>query len=209
MPRSSRAAAGAVAVLVLLLVAAVSGLVAAVGAAQGRADGWFVPVDESGSAFFIDPVTVEAEVLDVDGDQEVDYGWASVDVAFDTGGGREVSVVDLGEQDGTSPPLPQVGDTITVVHERSDPSFVLRADDPVLTGEPVDEDPGITADQAREVGEALVARTRALALGSLVLAVVVAAVTVVAVRRAPPARGWSEPPPGAPGAPSPVDAPGR
>lgn len=209
MPRSSRAAAGGVVVLVLLLVAAVSGLVAAVAAAQVRGEGWTTYEEPPAGEFFTDPVTVQAEVLDVDGDQGDGFGWASADVAFETdAGGREVAVVDLGEQDGTSPPLPEVGDTLTVVHERADPSYVLRADDPMLTGEVVDDVPGVTAEEAREEGEALVARTRALALASLGLAVLVAVLTVVAVRRAPPGRGWAEPPAVAE-ARSPVEAPGR
>ncbi|MGJ7439436.1 hypothetical protein [Aquipuribacter sp. MA13-6] len=208
MPRSSRAAVGGVVVLVLLLVAAVSGLVAAVAAAQVRGGGPSASEAQPAEEWFTDPVTVEAEVLDVDGDRA--GGWASVDVAFDTEVGRKVSVVDLGEQDGSSPPLPEVGDTVTVVHERSDPSYVLRADDPVLTGEVVDDVPGVTAEEARATGQALVGRTRALALGSLALAVVVAVVTVVAVRRAPPARGWAEPPPpGTAEARTPADTPGR
>lgn len=198
VPRSTRAAAGGVVVLVLLLVAAVSGLVATVAAAQVRGDGWFAYEQSSPGAWFSDPVEVQAEVLDVDGDR-VDGGWASVDVAFDTeDGDRKVTVVDLGEQDGSGPPLPEVGDTIAVVHERSDPSYALRADDPMLTGEPVDETVGPTPEEARAAAQELVDRMRTLALGSLVLAVLLAVVTVVAVRRAPVPRGWAEPPAPAP-----------
>lgn len=190
MPRSTRAAVGGVTVLVLLLVAAVSGLVAVVAAAQEQDGGWFVSVEGPTGDYFVDPVEVDAEVLDVDGD---DYGWASVDVAFDTeDGGREVALVDLGEQDESSPPLPQVGDTVAVVHERAEPSFVLRADDPMLTGMPDETVEQPSAEEALAAAQELVARMRTLALVSLALAVASVVVTVVAVRRAPPPQDWAD-----------------
>ncbi|WP_380164106.1 hypothetical protein [Jannaschia sp. R86511] len=192
MTRSSRAAVGAVAVLVLVLVAAVSGLVALVGSAQLRDDTASTGFEDPGTDLFPDPVTVRAEVLDVDGVPA--DGWLSVDVAFETeDGGREVATVDLGEQEADAA-RPQVGDTIEVVHERSDPSWVLRADDPMLTGATVDE--GIEPDPqaSRAAAQALVDRTRALSLGSLGLALLLVLLTVVAVRRAPASPGWVAPP---------------
>jgi hypothetical protein len=193
MSRSTRAVVGGVVAFVLVLVAAVSGAVVLVGTAQLRGDGGslsgFEPVP--GGSPFVDPVTVQAEVLDIDGEGGEDtgdvYGWASVDVAFETPDGTtEVAYVDLGPQTDDSPPVPEVGDTIEVVHERGEPSFVLRADDPQLTGEPGDVAPdAVSLEDQRGAAEQLVRRSGVLALSALVLAVVVGLLTLVAVRRAP------------------------
>lgn len=191
MDRSTRAVLGGVVVFVLVLVAAVSGAVVLVGAAQLRDDGgWFASDEAPFDGPFMDPVTVQAEVLDIDGDVGVDYGWASADVAFEAPDGtREVAYVDLGEQTDDSPPLPEVGDRIEVVHERTEPSFVLRADDPQLTGELPEVGPeAASGEEQRAAARDLVRRSGVLALSALGLAVVVGLVTLVAVRRAPPAR---------------------
>jgi hypothetical protein len=193
---------GAVVCFVLVLVAAVSGLVAAVGSDQLREDGWpATGVSGPGPEMFTDPVTVDAEVLDLDGDVGPgaggEVGWASADVVFETEAGqREVVYVDLGEQTADSPPLPQVGDTIEVVYERGEPGFALRADDPALGGSPdgradASSDPSGT--QVREATQAVVRRSAVLALSSLLLAVLVGLIAVVAVRRAPQER-VAEPP---------------
>lgn len=182
MTRSTRIATGAVVCFVLVLVAAVSGLVALV--VQSQADQVSAPAlqPEPSQDVFLDPVTTQAEVLDVDG---VDDGWASADVRFTTEDGQvEVGYVDLGEV-GTAG-LPQVGDTIDVVHERGQPQSLLRADDPMLTGEPVETGPdGLPPVDPGRAAADLAGRVGVLAVGSLVAAVVAAGLTVLAVRRAP------------------------
>lgn len=193
MSRSTRAVVGGVVVFVLVLVAAVSGAVVLVGTSQPRDDDWWGAYEPAPAGSpFMDPVTVDAEVLDIDGDP-VDpepgqgYGWASADIVFETSDGtREVAYVDLGPQGDDSPPLPEVGDTIEVVHERDQPSFVLRADDPQLTGELPDVEPDAAGvEEQRTAAQVLVRRSGVLALCALVLAVVVGLATLVAVRRAP------------------------
>lgn len=184
MQRTSRAVAGGVVVFVLVLVAAVSGLVALVGGSQLGVEGG-EPMTQAGGEFFMDPVTVEAEVLDVDGEADGDYAWLSVDVRFDTpDGGTEVAMVDLGERTAESPPPPQVGDVIEIVHERDEPGFAVRADDPMLTEERADDIGSIDPGQ-RAAAEALVRRSTLLAVCSLGLALLLGALTVVAVARAP------------------------
>lgn len=189
MNRSTRAVVGGVVVFVLLLVAAVSGAVVLVGTAQLRDDdAWFSDVSGPGVGPFVDPVTVQAEVLDIDGETSDGMdGWASADVAFEAADGtREVAYVDLGPQAADSPPLPEVGDTIEVVHERDQPSFVLRADDPQLTGELPDVEPDAASlEERRDAAAQLVRRSGVLALSALALAVVAGLVTLVAARRAP------------------------
>lgn len=184
MSRSTRAGVGGVAVFVLLLMAAVSALVAVVASGQAREeDGSWVQSEPPGE-LFTDPVTVRAEVLDVDGSGE---GWASADVAVDTGAGRKVTFVDLGEQTDTSPPLPAVGDMIEVVYERGQPDYVVWANDPMLTGEGLDDvvEPPDEEDR-QQAARTLVRRTGGLAVGCLVVALLVGGATAVLIVRAPP-----------------------
>lgn len=192
MTRATRAAVGVVVGFVLLLVAGVAGLVAVV--AAGQEPGVGSAFSEPVGPFFRAPVTAQAEVLDIDGEVGGEFGWATADVAFTTPDGRtEVSSVDLGPQDSDSPPLPEVGDTIDVVFEAEEPSFVLRADDPMLTGGIPDDGTEAppsgseTQDRVEEQAalDAVVRRTGGLALVALVGALAVGVVTVLAVRRAP------------------------
>ena len=188
MTRSARLAVGGVMLFVLLLVATVSGLVAAVGSSQLSEDGWFAAMDQPSGpeVAFADPVEVQGEVIDVDARQ--DEGWASVDVSFpDSDGGTEVGMVELGTIDG-SYEVPEVGDTIDLVHESGDPSWVLRADDPMLESSEVTSDVvggSVTVAEQRAATEAVVRRCGALAVGSLLAALLVGLLTTVAVRRAP------------------------
>ncbi len=186
MTRLVRAAAGGVVVFVLVLVAAVSGLVALVGSAQLREETWWSGTGVAvGGEVFADPVTAQAEVLDVDA-SGTDGGWASADVAVESGPGEvEVTYLDLGERTDDSPPLPEVGDVIEVVHQAGSYDYVVRVDDPVLTGQPDQGSGEDDVQEQRAAAQELVRRSGVLAVSSLVLALVVAAATVVVVRRAP------------------------
>ena len=202
MTRSARLAVGVVVAVVLLMVAAVSALVVVTTLLELRSPSPYADPygSSSASVVFRDPVQVRGEVLDVDARQ--DEGWASMDVTFpDEDGVAEVGTVDLGVIDGR--PLPRVGDTVDLVHERDDPTFVLRADDPALQppgqgdadgdGVPDAEDPDdglddvdqVTPQEQRDAARSLVRRFGVLATASSVGALLVGVLTVVLVRRAP------------------------
>lgn len=184
---------GGVVVFVLLLVAAVSALVAGVAWSQLQGGRFAVLESSPEQQPFLDPVTVQAEVLDVDGDAPDHGGWVGVDVRFRTpDGGTEVAFVDLG---GRTDEVPRVGETIEVVHERDDPDWVLAADDPMLTGRTADgtevgvddgvEETDTAVTEGRAAAEALVRRTVVLSGAALLGALAAGALTLVAVRRAP------------------------
>ncbi len=174
MSRTARIASGAILAGVLLVVALVAGVIAAVGSASGVGDILLGPTD---------PIDARAEILDIDDDPFPGMP-LFVDISFVDD--RDEVVVTYAEWVSTSDP--QLGATMDIVYDATDPEFAWDARDPIVGGV------GDTGDAAADADSSVIPQVATwTALGSLLAALLVGALTVPWAL-AKPARGQPSPP---------------
>lgn len=159
MTRTARIWSGAVMAGVLLLIALVAGVIAAVSSAD-VGDFLSSPTE---------PVDARAEILDIDDDPFLG-GVTYVDISF-TDDSNEV-VVTYVEWFGDAGP--QLGETMAIVYDATDPEYAFDALDPIVGGADQAPDAGQRAGGSDGVGRV----ASWVALAALIAGLLVGALTV-------------------------------